>query len=99
MHRPTQYSDERETQIADGLRWAQCLLASFGLDSDVDVASLVALRAMEWADDDMPVKDVRRILTALSTVRPMAAATPCPEFAGRPSLSAAVQDGGDHAAQ
>jgi hypothetical protein len=91
---------ERETQIADGLRWAQCLLASFGLDSDVDVASLVALRAIEWADDDMPVKDVRRILTALTTVRPMAATTLQAQSRACPSLSAADQDGGDdHAAQ
>jgi hypothetical protein len=60
---------ERDTQVTDGLRWADCLLASFGLDSGVDVASLVALRALEWADDDMPVRDVRRILTALTTTQ------------------------------
>lgn len=60
---------ERETQVTDGLRWADCLLASFGLASGVDVASLVALRALEWADDDMPVREVRRILEVLAGER------------------------------
>jgi hypothetical protein len=90
---------ERETQIDDGLRWADCLLTSFGLASGVDVASLVALRAIEWADEDMPVREVRRILTALATVRPMAATTLHAQSRVCPSLSAADSDGGDHAAQ
>ena len=57
---------ERERQIADGLRWAQALLAAFGIPGTPDVASLVALRAIEWADDDMPARDIRRILQALA---------------------------------
>ena len=93
------FSTERETQITDGLRWAQCLLASFGLGSEADVASLVALRAIEWADDDMPARDIRRILQALSTVRPMAATTLHAQSRVCPSLSAADLNGGDHAAQ
>lgn len=60
---------ERVTQITDGLRWADCLLTAFGLDSGVDVASLVALRAIEWADDDMPASEIRRILEVLTGER------------------------------
>jgi hypothetical protein len=82
---------ERERQIDDGLRWAQCLLASFGLDSQADVASLVALRAIEWADDEMPAREIRRILQALTETRP-AVAHPPSESAEAP-LSAVVARG------
>ena len=101
MHRfdSTALMTERETQIDDGLRWADVLLTSFGLTSGVDLAALVALRAIEWADDDMPARDIRRILQALTTVRPMAATPLQAQSRACPSLSAADQDGGDHAAQ
>jgi hypothetical protein len=100
MHRPSQDTiaamPERERQIADGLRWAQCLLASFGLDSEADVASLVALLAIEWADDDMPAREIRRILQALTETRPVAAHPPS-ESPEAP-LSAVVVGGPTHAA-
>lgn len=67
-HSPT-LADERETQILDGLRWADCLLASFGMrPAQIDVAALVTLRALEWADDSLTVGQVRELLRTVDTV-------------------------------
>lgn len=60
----TEPMTERETQILDGLRMADSLLASFGmLPRHLDVAALVTLRALEWADGDMTLAELRRILS------------------------------------
>lgn len=60
---------ERETQILDGLRWADCLLASFGMrPQQLDVSALVTLRTLEWADDSLTVGQVRELLRTVDTV-------------------------------
>jgi hypothetical protein len=65
---PEPMTTERETQITDGLRWADSMLASFGMQpGHIDVSALVALRALEWADDDMPIREARRILRTITT--------------------------------
>jgi hypothetical protein len=59
----TEDMTEREIQIFDGVRMADCLLASFGMQpGHIDVATLVALRTIEWGDDEMPLREVKRIL-------------------------------------
>jgi hypothetical protein len=64
----TESMTEREIQINDGLRWADSMLASFGMQpGHIDVSALVALRAIEWADDDTPAREIRRILRAITT--------------------------------
>lgn len=71
MHRPfkgtrPETMAERETQILDGLRMADLLLASFGRPvGHIDVAALVTLRTLQWADDSTTVGEVRRILSAI----------------------------------
>lgn len=62
--RPLVPRAERDQQLLDGLRWADALLYSFGVRvASVDVAALVALRVLEWADPDMRIADVTRLLS------------------------------------
>lgn len=65
----TPITPEHETQILDGLRWADCLLASFGRQpQQLDVAALVTLRTLEWADDHLTIGQVRQLLQSVDTV-------------------------------
>ena len=106
----TRMHTEREIQIHDGLRMADSLLASFGMQpGHLDVAALVTLRTLQWADDDMTLAEARFILQAVDStpverqytteiVRPMAMATP-PGIPRCPSLSAAAGGEATDAAQ
>lgn len=71
MHRQSKYSrmtTEHEIQIHDGLRMADTLLASFGMQlGHLDVAALVTLRTLEWGDDNMTLAEARLILKAVDT--------------------------------
>lgn len=61
--------DELDVQLLDGLRCAELLLASFGVKvPQADIAALVALRVLEWANPQETVGVVAARLNSLHGV-------------------------------